>query len=141
MQNVASDERYRTYGIGDARISLVRSQTLYPAELRARRNANAVVIDYDTAGGTSTALSGNFICGRKLPATDFRPDIRTVLAPFYSPELSGPPRRRGASLADAVGDPRENPIVIEIFMLRCPHLPINPIPVLRLDAGVRRRFR
>jgi hypothetical protein len=51
---------------------------------------NAVVIDYDTAGGTSTALSGNSICGRKLPATDFRADIRTVLAPVYSPELSGP---------------------------------------------------
>jgi hypothetical protein len=27
---------------------LVRSQTLYPAELRARRSSNTVKIDYDT---------------------------------------------------------------------------------------------
>ena len=40
---------------------LVRSQTLYPAELRARRNADSVPLDYDTAVSTSTALSGNFI--------------------------------------------------------------------------------
>src|SRR5271156_3376671 len=33
---------------------LVRSQTLYPAELRAPRNANAVQIDYDTRAETST---------------------------------------------------------------------------------------
>jgi hypothetical protein len=40
---------------------LVRSQTLYPAELRARRNADSVPLDYDTGVSTSTALSGNFI--------------------------------------------------------------------------------
>ena len=40
---------------------LVRSQTLYPAELRARRNADSVFLDYDTAVGTATALNGNFI--------------------------------------------------------------------------------
>jgi hypothetical protein len=40
---------------------LVRSQTLYPAELRARRNADSVSLDYDTAVSTSTALNGNFI--------------------------------------------------------------------------------
>ncbi len=33
---------------------LVRSQTLYPAELRARRSANAVKIDYDTPPRSST---------------------------------------------------------------------------------------
>jgi hypothetical protein len=33
---------------------LVRSQTLYPAELRALRYANAVQVDYDTLGETST---------------------------------------------------------------------------------------
>src|SRR5580704_13676966 len=33
---------------------LVRSQTLYPAELRAPRNANAVQIDYDTRAESST---------------------------------------------------------------------------------------
>ena len=33
---------------------LVRSQTLYPAELRALRYANAVQLDYDTLGETST---------------------------------------------------------------------------------------
>jgi hypothetical protein len=33
---------------------LVRSQTLYPAELRARRSANAVKIDYDTEPRSST---------------------------------------------------------------------------------------
>ena len=39
---------------------LVRSQTLSPAELRARRYADSVSLDYDTAVSTSTALSGNF---------------------------------------------------------------------------------
>jgi hypothetical protein len=34
---------------------LVRSQTLYPAELRARRSANAVRIDYDTPPRSSTS--------------------------------------------------------------------------------------
>ena len=33
---------------------MVRSQTLYPAELRARRSANAVKIDYDTEPRSST---------------------------------------------------------------------------------------
>ena len=33
---------------------LVRSQTLYPAELRAPRCANAVRIDYDTRAESST---------------------------------------------------------------------------------------
>ena len=33
---------------------LVRSQTLYPAELRARRRANTVKIDYDTPPRSST---------------------------------------------------------------------------------------
>ena len=46
---------------------LVRSQTLYPAELRARRNANAVPLDYDTAVSTSTALNGNLI--HAIPST------------------------------------------------------------------------
>jgi hypothetical protein len=32
----------------------IRSQTLYPAELRARRNANAVKIDYDREPRSST---------------------------------------------------------------------------------------
>jgi hypothetical protein len=36
---------------------LVRSQTLYPAELRAPRCANAVRIDYDTRAESST-ISG-----------------------------------------------------------------------------------
>ena len=40
---------------------LIRSQTLYPAELRARRNTDSVFLDYDTAVGTATALNGNFI--------------------------------------------------------------------------------
>src|ERR1700722_20587212 len=35
----------------------VRSQTLYPAELRAPRNANAVQVDYDTRAESST-ISG-----------------------------------------------------------------------------------
>src|SRR5271156_5167014 len=57
---------------------LVRSQTLYPAELRAPRNANAVLLDYDTAGGTSTALSGNFIGGYQPPPNDHCAGIHTV---------------------------------------------------------------
>src|ERR1700683_2419904 len=50
--NNGAPERSRTSDL------LVRSQTLYPAELRARRNADALGIVYDTRGVTST-----FDCG------------------------------------------------------------------------------
>src|SRR5271154_5748211 len=59
---------------------LVRSQTLYPAELRAPRNAIAVRIDYDTPPKTSTS-SASGIFGQRIgfvrvepyaPATDVR---------------------------------------------------------------------
>ena len=44
---------------------LVRSQTLYPAELRAPRRANAVRIDYDTLAHTSTgSLCALALCSR-----------------------------------------------------------------------------
>jgi hypothetical protein len=64
---------------------LIRSQTLYPAELRARRNADAVLLDYDTAGGTSTAVSGNFyrrltVASDRLPCRDSCDHIRRELA-------------------------------------------------------------
>ena len=39
---------------------LVRSQTLYPAELRALRYANAVQIDYDTPAESSTISIADF---------------------------------------------------------------------------------
>jgi hypothetical protein len=50
--NNGAPERSRTSDL------LVRSQTLYPAELRARRNADALATVYDTLGVTST-----FDCG------------------------------------------------------------------------------
>jgi hypothetical protein len=60
---------------------LVRSQTLYPAELRARRNADSVPLDYDTAVSTSTALSGNFMRGDSARAQ------RVIRRPYLSSQI------------------------------------------------------
>ena len=54
FQNDFEEEKSGAPGESRTPDLLVRSQTLYPAELRARRSANAVKIDYDTPPRSST---------------------------------------------------------------------------------------
>ena len=60
-ETIATENKRRENGApGESRTPdlLVRSQTLYPAELRARSGANAVKIDYDTRERSSTQRNG-----------------------------------------------------------------------------------
>ena len=72
---------------------LVRSQTLYPAELRAPRCANAVQIDYDTRAESSTISQRIFssVClYRAVQGGGVRGHEDDMLAAQIFPTIYGP---------------------------------------------------